>query len=93
MKGPGRKKPKRGRGAGRPPERRVPPPESTGQEQRTFTEAARAGTMLNLRLRNGEVVRGRIEECYPQSLRLSTSGGHELLVPLAEIRYLHLEED
>ena len=58
-----------------------------------FTEAARAGTMLSLCLRSGEVVRGRVEEYHPQSLRLSTAGGHELFVPLAEIRYLQLEED
>lgn len=88
MKGSGKRGHRRQRPGGRPPERRTPPPESTGKEQQLFAAAAKAGTVLCLRLRNGETVHGSVAEFDTHSLRLSTQGGHELFVPLTEIRYL-----
>ncbi|HKQ61897.1 MAG TPA: hypothetical protein VJS92_11445 [Candidatus Polarisedimenticolaceae bacterium] len=72
----------------RPPGRRQPPPEVTGEESRYLAAIVERGAAVSLALRDGSTVAGRLLGFDRQTLRLVPADGGELVLRRSEVRWL-----
>jgi hypothetical protein len=83
--------PHRHRGSGRgnrPPERRKPPDEATGEERRYLDRQLNAGARLRVEQIDGSHSEGTVRAFHDDSIELDTDERRGLMLRKSQIRYI-----
>lgn len=79
---------------GRPRDgRRKPPAEWTGAEEQYLEDSKARNVPMLFRLRDGGAVRGVIEHCDRETVKIQCGTGPQLLIRKSDIRYVQEDPD